>query len=155
MDWKSNIGKLMSENNHYRLDFLNKQLRGWCKDWTDYVKEFDGIRAELSSERKEYSGSFITCNLIKVYNSENLSFFQFKAYLSYFENRIEKLCLYIATTKALNTDPSALLKSKERDSDDKYFWHSENEITDAEITEEGFVLQLLNNRFGDYLNSFK
>ena len=154
MDWKNNLGKLMTDNNHYRLDLLNKQLSGWCKEWTNNVKEFDGKRAELASERTEYSGYFITCNLIKVYDNENLSFFPFKAYLGYFVSQDGKLTLYIATTKALNYDPSALLKSKERESDDKYFWHSEKEITDAEITEQGFVLQLLNNRFGDYLASF-
>jgi hypothetical protein len=154
MDWKNNLGKLMVDNNHYKLDLLNEQLSGWCKEWTIFVNEFDGNRAELGSERKEYSGSFITPNLIKVYDKENLSLFPFKAYL-YFVSQDRKLTLYIATTERFNNDPDAFLRTRDRESDDKYFWHSENEISDAEITEQGFVLQLLNNRLGDYLNSFK
>ena len=153
MDWKDNLGNLMSENNHYRLDFLNKQLKSWCKEWTDYMNEFVGMSAELTHERREYSENLITCNYIKVTKKPN---WPFKAYLGFFTGKTGKLSLYIAATVSYNFDISSFLKNKTMaamDSDDNYFWHNEKEITDAEIIEKGYVLQVLNNRYKDYLSS--
>ena len=153
MDWKENLGKIMTANHWYRLDMLNKQLGLWCKEWVDYVNEFNGNSANLSFGKFEFANVIVATTFITVYDNRKLSYFPFKARLGYFVSREAKLTLYFASTERVNYDLDVQMKIRERESDLLYIWHNEDEITDAEFFEQGFVLQLLNNRFQLYIGS--
>jgi hypothetical protein len=48
MDWKENIGKILENENIYRLNYLNENyLENLINDFTNYLNEFNGMQAKF------------------------------------------------------------------------------------------------------------
>lgn len=138
MEWKDDIGSYFEKNGIYRLDYLNKLLLEYCEEWIRYLNSFSGIVAKQDSfTHPEY-----LISVKKGYNYPFKVIIHFKLIASG-----DKCCLYIKYTKSL----SGIKKIMKLDEKDEGFYQwGEEEITEPEMVEKGYILQLLNNRFKDY-----
>lgn len=162
MDWKEDLGNYFNSLGIYRLDYLNKELYRWCNEWIDYLKEFDGIHPtfdqklitldDINHQPDEFPRPLVfNCYFIKVNKQGDWQPFQ--TYISYFINDSGKLCLYLKNTETV--DPATILKGRPFDREENYDWTLRNkqEIHDDQIFEQGYILQLLNNRLKKYFDS--
>ena len=81
----------------------------------------------------------------------SVNFYPFKVYIFFQHSQSgNQCCLYIKYTKRITSKIKKIIAFDQRD-DEFYEW-GEEELTEPEIVEKGFVLQLLNNRFKAYDN---
>ena len=147
MDWKEVLSSHLSGKGIYRLDYLNSQLHKWLTEWTKYLDQFSSMRTELAIRRPEDDESFIQWHCVTV--RDTLDFY-FRAYLIYsVDDAANQICLKIKSNQAFNMEEG--IKAS-RDSERKYYWADQEVFTEPEIFEEGYVLQLLNDRFINFTN---
>ncbi len=138
-NWKEDLGNYFSEHNIYRLDYLNKQLFEYCKEWTQYLSEFHKLHTHITEETPNI--------VIKVKNANRYLHF-FIAYLSFRQSESKNnYFLFIKYTVGL-APPRKTISLKEND-ENNYEW-TEEEFTEAGFIEKGYILQLLNNRFKEF-----
>jgi hypothetical protein len=147
MDWKEDIGDYFASINVFRIKYLNDKLREYCKEYIQYLNEFNGITA--SSEGGEYVPNLggISTIYLKIATIEEAGDKQFPFKMFCHFDGTGKLCLKYS----VDIDGMALLDSSIKD---KHLYQTE-EITDPEKTEKEFVFQLFNNRLKQYTDLIK
>lgn len=148
MDWKEVLSSHLSGKGIYRLDYLNYQLHKWLTEWTKYIDQFSSMRTELASRRPEDDESFMQWHCVTVRYVLDL---YFRAFLIYaVDDSSNSLCLKIKSNTAL----SAEIRMKfSINSEKMYHWTGPEIFQEPEIFEEGYVLQLLNDRFINFTNT--
>ena len=147
MTWKDNIGNYFTGKGIYRLDYTNNLLRNYLKEWIEYMTEFNGIHAHLTEKSPDkLSGKSWLCVTV----SELFGLY-FRAYLIYM---VDEASGQISLKIKYNTDLDVMGGlNTPRESEEKYQWADPETFYGNEIFEEGFVLQLLNERFINFNNT--
>jgi len=147
MDWKEDIGDYFASINVFRIKYLNDKLREYCKEYVQYLNEFNGITASSDSgDIVPNLGGIRTTELkiatIEEYGDKILPFMMF----CHFDGT-GKLCLKYS----IDINGATLLDSYIKDNH-KY---QTEEITDPEKVEKEFIFQLFNNRLKQYTDLIK
>ena len=80
-DWKSNLGKSLSDKQIFRQDFIDKQSEAFCKKWASYVSEFGDFRAS-------YTLDYLNPKFQHLYDSHGLVCNMFQFHLWFHQKRV-------------------------------------------------------------------
>lgn len=156
MPWNEDLLNFLTENKYYRLDFLNRQIAESSKVWIDLINEFHGLEARLVDKTYTYCDIEISCKYIEI-KDKRKGRLPFKAYIGYFSNASEELCLFINTPIEYEINVGRIKMAKEKgandpEDDEFYNWDENKEIKDSRMYEPDFIFELLNKRFMKFFN---
>ncbi len=160
-DWKSNLGNLLSNKQIFRQDFIDKQAEAFCKNWAKYLCEFGSFRARYCLQFLNFDQSGIPDQLI------TKSFGVFVEYGSGLPYPFRLSILYKSNLELVFHYPTAIdmvccrknlidngvaNRILEKEYEPECYKWKQDVHKGPEIHEEGYVLQIINERFNDWLN---
>ena len=165
-NWKSNIGSQFAEKGIYRLEYMNKKLYNDCKEYCDYLSGFHDIRAKISTLNygdvdeknafhplieKSKSNKIVLITVEFGWDICNAQLHEapFKIGLVFTGN--DGLYIKYLTEYSLDKDFEGLLTNKKEEISPYMF--KEEKLKEAEIFEEDYVFQLINNRLLKYMEN--
>lgn len=156
MNWKEDIGQYFSDKGVYRFDFLYGKLNEMVNEWSNYLNEFFNVRSLVEREKPnddEFAAGALYGDKWVCVTVKNQMDTYFRAYLCYtINNSPSQLALMlISNTNYNNKDIFEFAKD---DKDSNYFWQREL-LTEPEIFEKGYILQILNSRLKVFNNNTK
>ena len=153
-NWKSNIGDIFARHGNYRLKLLNSNLKVVCKEFIEYLAEFDGITASLKDGERIETHSTLYETRISISSNDHFPNASF-ILNCYYDNRSFLMIQYPvyydygAEMKTLFEENSH--KSKQ----DDFYEFEQEELTEPERFEKDFIIQLIINRFERYIDTMK
>lgn len=140
-DWETNLRDGMSPFGMNNLKALNKDLEKWIDEWIKVVSNIDGIIIAKRELGHFYPNPNATRLSIRTENDGSPgNILKFEAMLEFITNEDGRLALSISAIEKYSPDFPKVFPN----------W-VEEEITDIEIREKGFVLEVLNIRFLKFL----
>ncbi len=148
--WKDNLGHSLSSKGIYRLRFVNDRLYKTCAEWIAYLGEFNHVHPEISYKNPEDPGTDVFSGARWISLSVNIfGLIPFKAYLVLIPDPDSgMLVLKIKWTEYVDLFDSN--GNFQPDKEKIYQWQEDN-LTEPEIFEAEYVLQLLNMRFSKFI----
>ena len=147
--WKDNLGNSLASKGIYRLRFVNDRLYKTCAEWIAYLGEFNNVHPEISYKNPEdpetdvFSGARWISLSVNIYG-----LIPFKAYLVLIPDPDSGiLVLKIRWTECVSLFDSQ--GNLQPGGETIYQWQEDN-LSEPEIFEPEYVLQLLNMRFNKF-----
>lgn len=143
--WELNLRNFLDDNGCFRLSYAkwNETLHRWCGEFVHTIRQHNGMKASCTFS--PYRG-------ITEINVKMDSYVEFKAVVSFSmsENGDFSLNMKHTTSFDFKKQWSRIIQGKQEESDAYYHW-DEEELTEPEICKQGYVIQLLINRFEEFI----
>ena len=160
-DWKSNLGESLSSKQIFRQVFIDKQAEAFCKKWASYVSEFADFKANytldiLNPKQSGIPNQLITKSFGVMVEFQSSTKYPFKLSLLYKSNAV--LVIHYPTAIDMgycfkNTlDNSNVTRILEKEYEPVCYKWTQEGLEGSEIHEEGYVLQIINKRFMDWVD---
>lgn len=144
-DWKDELGSYFAGRGIYRIDYLNKELKGWLEEYAAYLNTFHEVSAECGVVFENIEGTGVMdCGVLTVASRNDGLFMhqmEFRIRGAYDKDSNLKM------KYAVDYDPGVLLSDDNQDPR-KY---TEEVFEEAERFEKDYVLQLITNRLSQYI----
>lgn len=144
-NWKDELGSFFAGRGIYRIDYLNKELIGWLKEYADYLNTFHEVKSVFSAVYENIDGTgAIECGELTVASRiDGLFMHHMEFRITCAFNKDSHLRLFYADDYELG-----VLVSNEYLDPREY---SEDILDEPERFEKGYVLQLITNRLSRYI----
>lgn len=152
MDWKEDLGDYFATNDMFRIQYLNDKLVEYCKEYMQYINEFNGVKGTLKQGEPTY-GYMSNINKnemhidIVVGNMKEIYPFILSCYFDMNANLIFDYSKYLDYKRKMF---EGIGVSKDK----MVIYTKENEVcSEDEKIEKGYIFQLLNNALKKHIDT--